>query len=86
MICAVADLPTPKSRKAGKVVVFKTFPVYMNVLEAESGSCAKPRAACCAATKALAVLMLKSLLKPAKGRESGSFGGLGVNAPAFKVQ
>jgi len=56
----------------------------MNVLAAESGSCAKARAACCAATKALVVLMLKSRVKSARGSESGSFGALGVTAPTLK--
>ena len=56
----------------------------MNVFAAESGSWAKPAAACCAATKALTVLMLKSLLKSASGSERGSLGGLGVTAaPVF---
>ena len=58
----------------------------MNVFAAESGSWAKPVAACCAATKALTVLMLKSLLKSASSSERGSFGGLGVAAPAFQTQ
>lgn len=57
MMCAVADFPTPKSISGAMVVVFSTFPVYMNVFDAESGSCSKPRTACCAATKALVVLM-----------------------------
>ena len=52
----------------------------MNVLAAESGSWAKPVAACCAATKALTVLTLKPLLKSASGSERGSLGGLGVSA------
>ncbi len=38
--------------------------------------------ACCAATKALKVLMLESLVRSASGSERGSFGGLGVTAPA----
>ena len=81
MICAVADLPTPTSRSAGMMVVFRIFPVKMNVLDAESGSWAKQVAACCAATKALTVLTLRSRLKSSRGSERGSLGGLGVAAP-----
>ena len=58
----------------------------MNVFAAELGSWAKPVAACCAATKALTVLMLKSLLKSASWSEKGSLGGLGVTAPASRTQ
>ncbi len=58
----------------------------MNVFAAESGSWAKPVAACCAATKALTVLMLKSLLKSASWSERGSLGGLGVSALPSQTQ
>jgi len=58
----------------------------MNVFAAESGSWAKPVAACCAATKALTVLMLKSLLKSASWSERGSLGGLGVTALPSQTQ
>lgn len=60
IMCAVADFPTPEFMSTAIVVVFNIFPVKMNVLDAVGGSCAKPRAACCAATKALVVLMLRS--------------------------
>jgi len=46
--------------RGATVVLFKIFFVYMNVLDALSGSFSKPKADCCAATKALAVLMLKA--------------------------
>ena len=58
----------------------------MNVFAAESGSWAKPVAACCAATKALTVLMLKSLLKSASWSERGSLGGLSFSAPTSQTQ
>lgn len=54
----------------------------MNVFDAESGSCLKAKTACCAATKTLLVLMFKSLVKSAKGRESGSLGSFEVAAAA----
>ena len=57
----------------------------MNVLDADSGSWAKPITACCAATKGLVVLMLRSWAKFVRGSERGSFGGLGVTALAVKV-
>lgn len=44
----------------------------MKVLEAEAGSFAKPKAACCAATKALVTLIVTSRLKAASGRANGS--------------
>ena len=53
----------------------------MNVFDADCGSCAKAEAACCAAAKALFVLMLVSRVRSAKDRESGSLLSLGV-APA----
>lgn len=52
----------------------------MNVFAAESGSCAKPMAACWAATKALVKLTLSSLLKSPSWSERGSSEGLGVMA------
>lgn len=84
-MCAVADLPTPRSISGAMVVVFRIFPVYMNVFAAESGSWSKAKAACCAATKALVVLMLKSRVKSAKERESGFFGSFRVAAPALGI-
>jgi hypothetical protein len=60
MMCAVADFPTPEFNSDAIVVVFNIFPVKMNVLDAVGESCAKPKAACCAATKALVVLMFRS--------------------------
>jgi len=65
------------------VVVFNIFPVKMNVLDAVGESCAKPNTACCAATKALVVLMFRSRVKFAKGMERGSFSSFGgTPAPA----
>lgn len=58
----------------------------MNVLDAESGSWAKPIAACCAATKGLSVLTLRSRLKSARGRERGSLAGLDLFALALQTQ
>ncbi len=58
----------------------------MNVFAAEAGSWAKPVTACCAATKALTVLMLQSLLKSASWSERGSLGGLGVTALPSQTQ
>lgn len=84
-MCAVADLPTPKSNSDGMVVIFNMFPVKMKVLDAELGSCSKARAACCAATKALVVLILKSRVKSARGSESGFLGSFGVAAPALEI-
>ena len=55
----------------------------MNVLEAELGSCSKAKTACCAATKALVVLMVKSRLKSANGSESGFFTSFRVAPAAF---
>ena len=81
-MCAVADFPTPKFKSGAKVVVFNIFPVYMNVFDAESGSCSNPRTACCAATKALTVLILKSRVKSERERESGFFASFGVAAAA----
>lgn len=82
---AVADFPTPKSKSGAIIVaVFNMFPVYMNVLDAESGSCSKPETACCAATKALVVLTFKSRLKSVKERDSGCLASFGVTAAASK--
>jgi hypothetical protein len=58
----------------------------MNVLDAEAGSCAKPRAACCAATKALVTLIVISRLKAANGRANGSSGGVSVDALTVNFQ
>lgn len=83
MMCAVADFPTPEFNNDAIVVVFNIFPVKMNVLDAVGESCAKPKAACCAATKALVVLMFRSRVKFAKGMERGSFSSFGgMPAPA----
>lgn len=57
----------------------------MKVLDADSGSSLKAKMACWAATKALLVLMVKSRLKSANGRESGSFGSFRVAAAALKA-
>lgn len=84
MICAVADLPTPRSRSGAKGISFVILPVYMNVRAAESGSSLKPRTACCAATKALVVFIVKSRVKSANGSERGSFASFIVTAPAKK--
>lgn len=84
-MCAVADFPTPKSKSGNIGVTFVLFPVNMNVLDTESGSCSKLETACCAATKALVVLMLKSCVKALKGRESGFFASFRVAAPAAKM-
>ena len=64
------------------MLVFRTLPVYMNVLDAESGSSSNASAACWAATKALVVLMLRSREKFSTGRERGLLASLGVTAPA----
>ena len=58
----------------------------MNVLEAEAGSCEKPKAACCAATKALVILIVTSRLKSASGRANGSWGGVSVEALTANFQ
>lgn len=77
MKCAVADFPTPEFNSVAIVVVFKIFPVNMNVLDAVGESCAKPKTACCAATKALVVLMFRSRVKFTRGTERGSFASFG---------
>lgn len=82
IMCADADLPAPASINDGRTATFRIFPVYKNVLAAWVGSSAKPRAACCAATKALVVLMAMSRLKAANGIANGSLGGEGVQAEA----
>lgn len=68
----------------GTIVIFslRMFPVYMNVLEAESGSSAKRNAACCAATYALTVLMFKSLMNSSVVKENVLVGELAVAAEA----
>jgi len=81
-MCADADLPAPASINDGRTVTFRIFPVKKNVLAAWAGSSAKPRAACCAATKALMVLIVMSRLKAANGIANGSLGGEGVQAAA----
>ena len=58
----------------------------MNVLEAEAGSCAKPEAACCAATKALVMLIVTSRLNAASGRANGSLAGVSVEALTANFQ
>lgn len=56
----------------------------MNVLDLESGSCSKLKAACCAATNALVVLMWKSRLKLANETDRGSSGLAEVTAAASR--
>jgi hypothetical protein len=73
-ICAVAALPTPPLKIGAIVIVFKMLPVKMNVFDADSGNCWKPRTACCAATKALVVLTFRSRVKSERGREKICFG------------
>jgi hypothetical protein len=86
IMCADADLPAPWSINDGRVVTFRIFPVKKNDLAAWAGSSAKPRTACCAATKALVVLMAISRLKAANGIANGSLRGEGVKAPATNHQ
>ena len=57
----------------------------MNVFDAESGSCSKPKTACCAATKALVVLTFKSRVKLARGSVRGFFASFGVAELALKL-
>lgn len=85
MMWAVADLPTPPSRRLAIVVSLSILPVKMNVLDIWSGSLSKLKAACCAATNALVVLTCKSRLKSAKGIDKGSAGLFGAPADASKV-
>jgi len=85
-MCADADLPAPAPINDGRAVVFRIFPVKKNDLAASAGSSAKPRAACCAATKALVVLMTRSRLKAASEIANGSLGGEGVQAAAANPQ
>lgn len=82
MMCADADLPAPALMNDGRVVMFKIFPVKKKAIAELAGSAAKPRAACCAATKALVVLMAMSRLKAANEIANGSSGGEGVQAAA----
>lgn len=82
MMWAIADLPAPRSRRFAMVVESSILPVYMNVFDVKSGSCWKPKAACCAAINALVVLTWKSRLKSAKGRPRGSSGSFDVTAAA----
>ena len=58
----------------------------MNVFEAEAGSCAKPETACCAATKALVMLIVTARLRAASGRAKGSSGGVNVEALTVDIQ
>ncbi len=82
IIWADADLPVPASINDGRAATFRIFPVKKNVLAASAGSSVKPRAACCAATKALVLLMVMSRVKAANGIANGSLGGEGVKAAA----
>lgn len=66
-------------------VVFKTFPVYMKVFDADSGSCSNPEAAYFAAARALVVLMTRSRLKSLTDIESGSSASVIVKAAAKMV-
>jgi hypothetical protein len=86
IMCADADLPVPASINEGRAATFRIFPVNKNVLAASEGSSAKPSTACCAATKALVVLMFMSRLKPANEMANGSSGGDGVNEEAANFQ
>ena len=56
----------------------------MKVRAAEAGSSAKPETACCAATKALWMLMVVSRLKSARERAKGS--SAGVRFPALAAE
>jgi hypothetical protein len=85
-MCADADLPAPAPINDGRTAMFRILPVKKNALAAWAGSSAKPRAACCAATKALMVLMVMSRLKAANGIANGSLGGEGVQAAAANPQ
>jgi hypothetical protein len=85
IMCAVADFPAPPSMNLGSIVVFNMFPVKMKVLDADLGSCSKPRTACCAATKGPVVLILISRVKFAKGIENGFFGSSKVAALASRL-
>ena len=85
-MCADADLPAPASINDGITVMFRMFPVKKNDLAAWAGSFAKPRTACCAATKALVVLIFISRLKAANGIANGSLGGEGVKEAAANPQ
>lgn len=80
IICAEADLPVPASINDGRSATFKIFPVKKNDFAACGwvGSSAKPRTACCAATKTLVVLIVISRLKASSGMAKGSLGGEGV--------
>jgi hypothetical protein len=81
MTCAVADLPAPRLMTGPRTTPsFIALPVNINVLETESGSCSKPRTACCAAAYALVVLTLRSFSKSARGRENVCLGSLRVAA------
>jgi hypothetical protein len=63
-------------------LLFMAFPVYKNVLGADSGSCSNPRVACCAAAYALVVLICRSFVKTSKEREKTFFGSLALEAEA----
>jgi hypothetical protein len=76
IMCAPADLPMPCEMKPGIRDTFKMFPVRMNVLAAEAGSCANPDTACCAAANALVILIAVSLWNSVNDRAKGSSGGL----------
>jgi hypothetical protein len=86
IICAPADFPIPWLINPGRIVVFRIFPVMMNDLDAEAGSSAKPMAACCAAIKALIILMFTSRLKASSERANGSLGGESVEALTVNYQ
>jgi hypothetical protein len=55
----------------------------MNVLDADFGSCSNPNTACCAATKALVVLIFKSRVNSSNGIESGLFASFGFPLEAL---
>ena len=84
-MCADADLPAPDSKNCGRGATFRMLPVYKNVFGASSGSSAKPRTACWAATKTLVVLMVISRLKASSEIANGSLGGEKVAALATNL-
>ena len=63
--------------------MFSRFPVYMKVLEEESGNSSNPFRASCAAEYALSVLMSKEDLRSARVRESGSLPSTGNTEAAI---
>lgn len=62
----------------GRMATFKTLPVEMKVRADDSGSCAKPETACCAATQAFSMLTVASRLKSSREIAKGSSAGVKV--------